>query len=80
MGNILKLTRDTEREIEFNNRNPSPFGWIVYKNYDYAISKTCIETNPCKHYVYNMSSDTGEVLNINSINRLLLWRNPELHN
>lgn len=76
----LRLQRDSDRELEFNKNNPSPFnlGWLLYKNCDYAISKACLYTLPCQHFVYHIKSGDIKTEFIEDI-QSMLGGDPCLH-
>jgi hypothetical protein len=74
MSNSRVLTRNTvlEQKVNIEKDTMLLFGgkWIIYSGYDYAVSDTCIETNPCQHEVWDMSSNTYETLFSHEIAKL----------
>lgn len=82
MSNTQTLTRNTLLEQKVNTEKDTMLlfdgKWIIYNGYDYAVSNMCIETYPCQHEVWDMSSNTYETLFSHEIAKLFQCSEEDL--
>ena len=80
---LKKIFNKTQEDLPGIWENTSSSNWYKYYNPDgtfrMAVSKTCLESFPCQHYVsFSEDCDTSETWDINDIEDYLKERNIPL--